>query len=285
MDTLRQDLAYAVRILARNPVFTGVVVLTLALGIGANAAIFSLMDQVLLRALPVRDPHQLVRLDGPGPFSGFTEGDHTFSYPMYVDIRDGNDVFSGVLARFPTSVTLTWRDQSERVSADLVSGNYFDVLGVGPTLGRTFTAEDDRRPGEHPVLVLSHRFWLRRFGADPGVLNQTLLVNGRAMTVVGVTPPGFHGIEVGRSPDLMVPLAMKAQMTPTWDDHDNRRARWVQVMARLEPGLSLEQADAGVNVLYHQILERELPVFPNASEFFRKRYLAKRLLLLPGFNG
>jgi predicted permease len=285
MDALRQDLAYAVRILVRNPAFTAVVVVTLALGIGANAAIFSLMDQVLLRALPVREPHRLVRLDGPGPFSGFTEGDHTFSYPMYCDIRDGNEVFSGVLARFATSVTLAWRDQSERVAADLVSGNYFDVLGVGPALGRTFTAEDDRQAGEHPVLILSHRFWLRRFGGDPGILNQTLLVNGRAMTVVGVTPRGFHGIEVGRSPDVMVPLAMKAQMTPTWDDRLNRRARWVNLMARLKPGISLEQADAGANVLYHQILERELPVFPNASEYFRKRYLVKRLLLLPGFNG
>jgi predicted permease len=285
MDTLRQDLGYALRVLAKNPGFTVVVVLTLGLGIGANTAIFSLMDQVLLRALPVRNPHELVQLDGPGAFRGMTVNDHTFSYPMYRDLRDGNQVFSGVLARFPASVTVSWRDQSERVAADLVSGNYFEVLGVRPALGRTFTAEDDRRAGEHLVVILSHGFWTRRFGADPEVLNQAVLVNGRAMTVVGVAPPGFHGIEVGRSPEVMVPLAMKAQVTPTWDERENRLARWVNVMARLKPGVSAEQADAGINVLYHQILERELPLFTNASAYFRARFLAKRLALLPGFRG
>src|SRR5262249_2495128 len=145
-----QDLRYALRTLVTTPGFTIVVVLTLALGIGANTAIFSLTDQVLLRLLPVRAPERLVVLDGPGPNQGRTFNNGTFSYPMYCDFRDGNAVFDGVLARFPTPFTLMTSGQAERVSGELVSGNYFDVLGVRAYLGRVFTQDDDRTPGGHP---------------------------------------------------------------------------------------------------------------------------------------
>src|ERR1700704_4094523 len=159
---MAHDVRYAIRTLIKTPAFTIVVVLTLALGIGANAAIFSLTDQVLLRLLPVKSPEQLVVLDGPGAFQGRTFNNGTFSYPMYRDFRDQNTVLDGVLGRFPAALTLISNGQAERVSGELVTGNYFDVLGVRAQIGRTFTPEDDRTPGGHPVAVLSHNYWMRR---------------------------------------------------------------------------------------------------------------------------
>src|SRR5918995_4947714 len=177
MSTLSQDVRYAIRTLTRTPGFSLIVVLTLGLGIGANTAIFSLMDQVLLRLLPVQNPRELVQLDGPGPFSGRTMNDRTFSYPMYVDLRDRNDVFSGLVARFNASATLTARNQAERIDVELQSGNTFEVLGVTPVVGRALTPEDDRVPGAHPVAVISYDYWERRFGKSVAVLNQIVIVN------------------------------------------------------------------------------------------------------------
>ena len=250
MSSIWRDVRHALRGLRKTPGFAVVVVLTLALGIGANAAIFSLMDQVLLRALPVRAPGELVLLNGPGAFQGRTMNQMTFSYPMYVDFRDRTDVFSGVIARFPTAMTAVWNGQSERVNGDLVSGNYFEVLGVRPALGRVFNAADDRTPGAHPVAVLGYGYWMRRFGGTPAVLNQTIVVNGHPMTIVGVSGRGFHGLQVGTATDVMVPLMMKAQMTPTWNDLDNRRSRWLNVFARLKPGVTAKQAAVRMNVIY-----------------------------------
>ena len=184
MNAFSQDLRYAVRTLVKTPAFTLVVVLTLALGIGANTAIFSLTDQVLLRLLPVKSPEQLVVLDGPGAFQGRTFNNGTFSYPMYRDFRDQNTVFDGILARFPTPLTLMTNGQAERVNGELVTGNYFDVLGVRAQIGRTFTQDDDRTPGGHPVAILSHTVWMRRFAGNAGVLNSTVTLNGLPMTVV-----------------------------------------------------------------------------------------------------
>ena len=235
MHALWRDLKHAIRRLRRTPGFALVVILTLGLGVGANAAIFSLMDQVLIRPLPVHHPSELVLLDGPGAFQGRTFNNQTFSYPMYKDFRDRNEVFSGVLARFPMEMAIVWKGQSERVDGELVTGNYFEVLGVMPVVGRLFNAADDRTPGAHPVVVLSHGYWLRRFGGDPAVVNQTIVVNGHAMTIVGVSQPGFAGVQVGRSADVVVPMMMKAEMTPTWNDLDNRRSRWLTVMGRRRP--------------------------------------------------
>ena len=167
---------------------------------------------------------------------------------MYTDFRDRNEVFSGVLGRFPTAMTIVWQGRSERASGDLVSGNYFDVLGVRPAIGRVLNAADDRTPGAHPVAVLSHGYWQRRFGGDPSVLDQTLVVNGHPMTIVGVAAQGFNGIQVGSASDVMVPLMMKAQMTPTWNDLDNRRSRWLTVMGRLKPGITADGAEVQLNV-------------------------------------
>jgi predicted permease len=285
MHSTWRDLRHAIRSFRKSPGFLAIVILTLGLGIGANAAIFSLMDQILLRPLPVHDPASLVLLDGPGAFMGRTMNAMTFSYPMYKDFRDRNEVFTGVLARFPLAMTAVWRGASERANGELVSGNYFDVLGVQPALGRVLNEADDRTPGAHPVAVLSYGYWQRRFGGDPGVLNQTISVNGHPLSIVGVTERRFTGIQIGQSVDIMVPIMMKAQMTPTWNDLDNRRSRWLTVMARLKPGVSATQADAAMNVIYRQINEQEIKDIPNASESFRKRFTSKHLDVLPGRKG
>ena len=279
------DFRYALRTLLKAPAFTIVVVLTLALGIGANTAIFSLTDQVLLRMLPVKSPEQLVVLDGPGAFRGRTFNNGTLSYPMYRDLRDQNTVFDGVIARFPAPLTLLTGGQSERVNGELVTGNFFDVLGVRAQIGRTFTPDDDRTPGGHPVAVLSHHYWMRRFAGDPGVLNRNISLNGLPMTIVGVTPPGFFGIVVGENPDVMVPVTMKAQMTPTWDDLQSRTSRWLTIMARLKPGISAAQAETAMNVVYRQINEEELKQLTNVSQLFHDRFLSKHLFLRPGMRG
>src|SRR5262245_13487072 len=285
MSQLVHDLRFALRTLLKTPAFTLVVILTLALGIGANTAIFSLTDQLLLRLLPVKDPQQLVVLDGPGAFQGRTFNNGTFSYPTYRDFRDRTSVFSGVIARFPAPLTMMTDGRAERVSGELVTGNYFDVLGVGAQLGRTLTPSDDMTPGAHPVAVLSHNYWMRRFAGDPSVLNRSITLNGSPMTIVGVAPPGFYGIVVGENPDVMVPVMMKAQMTPTWDDLQNRRSRWLTVMGRIKPGLSREQAEAAMNVVYRQINEEEITLNPTASKSFHDRFVARHLFLREGAKG
>ena len=281
MTAFARELSLAFRALRKQPGFSLVVVLTLGLGIGANTAIFSLLDQVLLRRLPVRDPQELVLLDGPGAFQGRTFNDQTFSYPMYRDFRDRTQVFSGVIGRMPTALTLTFNGQAERVNGELVTGNFFDVLGVRPSLGRVLSAADDGVPGAHPVVVLSYNYWIRRFGSDPTILDQTLSLNGHPMTIVGVAARGFEGVQIGAPPDVMVPITMKAQMTPTWDDLENRRSRWLTVMARLAPGVTRERADAQMNVVYRQILEAEVKEMPTtASQSFRQRFVTLALFAL-----
>ena len=288
MSTLLQDLRYTMRTLARTPGFSLIVILTLGLGIGANTAIFSLMDQVLLRLLPVERAHELVQLDGPGAFSGRTYNDRTFSYPMYVDFRDRNDVFSGVIARFPASATLTTRNQAERVDVELITGNTFAVLGVRPILGRPLTTQDDVTPGAHPVAVLSHSYWQRRFAGSPSILNQVVTINSTPVTVVGVAPRGFAGVAATQSPDMFMPMMMKAQVTPTWNDLDNRRSRWLSIIGRLKPGITADAAKARLDVLYQQINEHELtavPAFASASQRFRDAFRAKKLTLHPASQG
>ena len=288
MSTLIQDLRYAIRTLTRTPTFTTVVVLTLALGIGANTAIFSLMDQVLLRLLPVENPRELVQLDGPGTFRGSSTGGRVFSYPMYRDLRDRAEVFTGLVARAPATATLTYRGQTERIETELVSGNTFAVLGVRPSLGRALSDDDDRVPGGHPVAVLSYGFWQRRFAGDRSILNEVVRINSTPMTIVGIAPNGFTGIVSTTAPDLFVPIVMKAEMTPTWNDLDNRQSRWVNVVGRLKPGLTAETAKPQLDGVYRQINEYEVvavPGFAAASQTFKDRYRAKRLDLYPAGRG
>jgi hypothetical protein len=205
MQHLISDLRYAVRTLIKAPIFSTVAILSLSLGIGANTAIFTLLDQVLLRLLPVKDPEQLVLLTTVGSHYGSNTGANALSYPMYKDFRDRNQVFSGLLCRYGLPLSMGYGGQTERVDGELVSGNYFDVLGVKAALGRTFTPEDDRVPGAHPLIVLSYDFWVNRFAADPKILGQTLTVNGQSLTVIGVSQRGFDGIELGYSPKIRIP--------------------------------------------------------------------------------
>jgi len=183
LEQIVQDARYGFRMLRRSPLFTLVAVLTLAFGIGANTAIFSLMDQVLLQLLPVKHPEQLVLVAQRGIRFGDSWGDNDISYPMYRDLRDGNHVFSGMFCRFPTSVSLGYGDRTERVDAELVSGSYFPVLGVTAAIGRTLTPDDDRVPGGHPVAMLSHSFWQSRFSSDPSIVGKRIVANGYTYSV------------------------------------------------------------------------------------------------------
>jgi predicted permease len=290
MDGLGQDVRHALRLLRKSPGFSLIVVATLALGIGANTAIFSLLDQLLVRLLPVRDPSRLVLLSGPGPnrglFESSSEAVAPFSHPMFVDFRDrGGEVFEGVLARYPLRLDVADRGGTETVSGALVSGTYFEVLGVGAALGRVLAPADDRTPGAHPVAVISHGYWQRRFGGDASVVGRVVNVNGQPLTIVGVSAPGFHGAQIGRPEDVFVPLMMKAQMTPAWDGLGNRRAMWLEVMARLKPGVALERAEAVMAVVYRQALEAEAREMAGGSEKFLKDFVAKKLEFLPGGQG
>jgi len=284
-----QDLKYAIRTISKSPGFSAIAVLTLALGIGANAAIFALVDRVMLRLLPVRDASELVLLRSPGPSSGHTwsDGDETtsFSYPMYRDLRDrSGHVFSGLVGEFPFDVSLAASGRTERAAGELVTGNYFSVLGVAPAAGRTLAVSDDAAPGAVTVAVLSHGFWMRRFGGDPGVVGRSIVVNGSPLRVVGVSRAGFSGIQPGRNADLFVPMAMKAQMTPFWDGLADRKDYWVQIVGRLKPGLSAKRAEAALLPVYRPLLRDLAPQmkFPPAE---RAKFENRKLILDAGGHG
>jgi predicted permease len=272
--------------LAKNPAFASVVVLTLALGIGANAAIFSLLDQVLLQSLPVAKPDQLVVLSAYDPKEG-PDIDGAFSYAMYQDLRDRNSAFSGVLARGGTQMNVTYGDQTERVRGELVSGNFFEVLGVRPWAGRFFSQDDDRTPGAHPVAVLSYSFWERRFNKDPNIIDKTILVNETPLTVLGVTPPGFYGLDLSNNPDVRVPLMMTPVFNPLPPTRlTSRRHQWLSVMARIKAGITPEQARASLAVTYQQIRQMEADqLSASNSSFNRERFLSGRIAALPGDQG
>ena len=257
-----QDVRYGARLLRRSPGFTAAAVLTLALGIGGTTAVFSLLDQVVLRQLPVERPEELVLLSHDGPYGGPNRGSGSFSNPMYRDLNARNEVLVGLTASYYEDVNLTSGGHSERVTAMLLSGNYFEVLGVDTILGRRLTAEDDVKPGGHPVAVLSYGYWQRRFGGDPRILNQRILINGVPMTVIGVAPRQFRGAYVGRTFDVMTPIMMKAAVTPSWNDLHRRRSYWLWLAGRRKPDVSIEQAEASLSVLYQSILAEEVTELP-----------------------
>lgn len=285
MDRFFQDLRYALRQLAKSPVFTVTAALTLALGIGANTAIYSLLDQVMLRSLPVQDPEQLEMVQHTGSDRGRVNvyggdmGDY-YSYPMYRDLRDKNTVFSGLLATDQVQVGIQWHNQPELVSGELVSGNYFDVLGVKPAMGRMLVQSDDEAQEKTPVVVLSYGYWQRRFGSDPRIVNDTILINSHPFTVVGVAPPGFKSFVVGQAPAVFAPMMMKQEITPGWNDLDNRRSIWLNVIGRLKPGMTLLQAQTGIAPLWHSLREDELKEMPNVTPKVRDSFLTKSQITL-----
>ena len=266
MDRLRHDIRFALRSFAKNPGFTAVVVMTLALGIGANAAIFGLLDQVMFRLLPVQDRAPAGRARRPGPVqrprrrrsrSTLTP----MSQPMFEGLRDHNTVFSGVLAHWPTAVHFSIGAQTEtRRTPTSSPAPSSPCSGSFPRAGRLLGPEDDRTPGAHPVVVLGHRFFERALRRRPaGSSAAASRINGHPMTIVGVAPAGFHGVEVGGASRPLRP-ARHADAGPAHlaADHGDWRSRWLTVMARLKDGVSVEQATASVNVVYAQLLQEDV---------------------------
>jgi predicted permease len=283
-DDMIQDIRYGTRMLAKSKGFTTVAVLSLALGIGANTAIFSLLDAVLLKTLPVNQPEQLVLVSPAAP--GQPGRGIPFSYPVFREFRDKNAVFSGMFAWDGLPMSMSGGGQTERILGELVSGNFFAVLGVNPHMGRVFTEADDQSPGAHPVAVISYNFWQRRFGADPGIVGQTINLNGYPFTVVGVTAQGFDGIQVGVAPDVRIPIMMNNQVRPGGPPRafENRENMWLSVMARLKPGITLEQAQAGADTLFQTI--REPDVRRNNGDTADDRFgRSIRIQLDPAKNG
>jgi putative ABC transport system permease protein len=281
MQSFLQDLRYGARMLMKQPGFTLIAALTLALGIGANTAIFSLIDAVLLKLLPVKDPAQLVAL---AHTTRGGENRFTFSYPMFQDLRERNQVFAGILAYSGVALNLSGNGQTERVAGQLVSGSFFSVLGVQPLLGRAFSDDDDKSPGAHPVTILSHSFWQRRFAGNPNVVGETVRLNGYPFTIVGVAPPGFFGIEVGAAPELWVPMMMQPQASELKGRLQMRNNFWVKLIARLKPGVSEEQAQAGADALCQQI-NRTASEAPGVSPGLRSYLLQQRVQLRPASQG
>jgi predicted permease len=265
MGSLLQDIRYALRMLRKTPAFTTVAVMTLALGIGANTAIFSLENAVMLKMLPVKDPGELVVVGDPTEVHGRHIGDpqvNEFSYPLYRDIRDGSSVFTGMLASGEAHRQRVTGESNGEISSNatgvLVSGNYFSVLGVNALYGRVITPDDDSAPGAHPVLVVSYGFWKNKLGENPSIVGQTLRINNYPFTVIGVAPPGFYGDTVGDAQDFWAPVTMQEQLINGRKWMEDYNASWLHVIARLKPGVTVEKAAANVNLILQQLVNGPL---------------------------
>ena len=287
-ESLWRDVLYALRLFRRSPGFSLIAILSVALGIGANASVFTLLDQLMLRTLPVDRPDQLVRLTTMGYQYGnaFGDGDE-LSYPMYSDLRDANQVFSGMFCRFSRDHDVLIGGSGERARAELVSGSYFPVLGVTPAVGRVFDLSDEQAPAAHPFVVLSHRYWQRRFQSDPGIVGTTIRINSHPLTVVGVARQGFDGTDLGWATDLFVPITMAHQLTFITNGLVDRRSRWLNVFGRLKPGVTLEQARASLLPFYRSRLEFEVAqdAFARASANDKARFLDGSLAFTPAADG
>ena len=283
---LLQDLRFAFRTFRKAPVFSVVAVISLALGIGANVAIFSLTDQLLLRLLPVKHPEQLALFSAKGQHYGSNMGWNRISYPMYQDFRDHNSVFSGMFCFREVAMSVSYGGRTERVSGEAVSGNYFPVLGVGAAMGRVFTVNDDKFQGSHPEAVLSYGYWKSRFGGSPGAIGAKLMINGYPYTVIGVSQAIFSGTDPGSSPEIRVPMMMAPKIMG-YGDLNDRRSRWVTAFGRLKPGFTVEQAKASIQPYFHQLLNMEVKqkAFANASPEMKGAFLKMSMDILPASKG
>src|SRR6185295_16133296 len=264
MNTLLRDLRYGVRNLAKRPGFTLVVILTLALGIGINTTVFSLANSVFLRQLPVASPQNLVWI--------FSNGQNPSSYPEYLEYQQETELFDGVLAYEWVGLNLGANDQAERVEGALVSGNYFDVLGVKAELGRTFLPDEDKTPGASAVAVISHNLWQRRLNADANVVGKSLMLNGHTFTIVGVAPRDFVGAEEAFPRQIWIPLMMRSTVRPgpagvsnSANPLANRNARTLDVMARLKNGVTFRQAQVKMNVVASRLAQS----YPDSNRNFQ----------------
>ena len=279
------EFRYAVRSLSKSPVFTLVAGLSLALGIGANTAVFTMMDHVLLALLPVQNPKELVQLREVGQNYGSNSGMNVLSYPIYEDFRDRNQVFAGILCHDQTPVSVSFGDRNERAAAALVSGTFFPTLGVRPALGRLFTPEEDRTRGGPPLAVLAYDYWRTRFASDPSILGKELLVNGQKLTIIGVAQPGFEGLERLFPTQIYLPVTMSKEFSGR--SLDDRRSRWLQVFARLKPGISRANAKASLQPLFHNVLEMEVQQkeFAHTTPYTREQFLRMTIDVMPGGKG
>jgi predicted permease len=287
----QRDLQYAARVLRRSPAFAATAVLSLAMGIGASAAVFSLVDQVLLRRLPVTDPDRLVYFTWKGTTLSTGWGyNYLNSYPLCRELGDQQHVFEGVFCRHPTSVTASTGQQSQQVRAEIVSGSYFTVLGVQPVLGRLIDGSDDVHPGGHPVVVLAERYWRHQLASDPDVIGRKISVSGYPMTVIGVAPAGFVGMDPLAIPSLWMPAAMAEQagnVDAYWNRLLDRRAAWMHIFGRLQRGLTLDTATANLQPWFRRMLETDTRSagFPNVSADQRRAFLSSTFDLEPVPSG
>jgi predicted permease len=299
VEALWQDLRLGIRWLIKNPGFTGVAVLTLTLGIGANTAMFTVLNAMLLRTLPVKDAEQLVLLSDPNAHGiGISDGSGTrslYAYSEFQDLRDHNQVFSGIFAadsnvRTPDVAieSMGHYGETEPANFSLVSGDYFRVLGIRALLGRTSTADVDRMEHASPVAVISYGCWTKRFARDGSVLGRKIRVRKTILDIIGVAPEGFSGETVGLSADIWVPLTMQTEVFPAWTDFLARpsdplqKILWLQVMARLKPGVTREQAQSGINVNLLQARQAEGKAMAPER---RREYLDAKIVLADGSRG
>jgi predicted permease len=287
-----QDVRYAVRMLRKTPLVSAVAILSIALGIGANTAIFTLVNQVLFRTLPVPEPDRIVRVSTEGFYYGASIGTgRELAYPIYTELRDRAQSFTGLFAFFPfnPAVHTGGRNEvAEMTDGELVTGNYFRSLGVGAIRGRVIAEEDDRVPGGHSVAVISYAYWQRRFGGDPGIIGRAFSLNSQPMTIIGVLEPGFDGMNLGSMSQVFVPLMMEALMMPPTPKIPERGLRWLKVYARLKPGATPEQAQASLAPLYRTLREQDLADtrFSRASATAKRRYLNEnQLRVIPASGG
>ncbi len=291
MTSLWREVRFIFRALAKTPGFTAAAVVILALGIGANTAVFSVFDRVILQLLPVRNPRELVliEVDGPEPagMAGSDNDSTVYSYPQYVDFCERNDVCSGIIARTSAPLVFASGAQVDRASGELVSGNFFEVLGIRAKRGRLFTEADDRQEGAHPVAVISHGFWRRHFGASEDVIGQDITLNGVPMVIIGVAPEEFFGVMTGHTPDIYVTLAMRKRIQPTvyaTDRLPERMVRSFNVLARLKPSVTFAQASATMQGAWRQIVEAELEQL-GTRLWNKQEYRARSLRLTPALQG
>ena len=283
------DLRFAARSLFRNPAFTATAVLSLALGIGATTAIYSLLDQVVRRALPVQEPERLVLIDWNGEQANVEAfgSSNLMSYPICRDLHKQEQFFDGVFCRAAMQVSLSTGNEPRLAAAEIVSGTYFSVLGVVPALGRLLTSDDDQAPGASPVVVLSHDFWKTRLAGAPDVVGRKVLVNQHPMTVIGVAAPAFRGVDVGAVPALWIPVAMSAQAIPGFERALDRRTKWMQVIGRLRPDIPLTRAQTGLQPWFKAMLQEDASRagFPRITAERRREYFASTLELAPAARG
>lgn len=285
-----QDVRLAIRSLIKSPLFAVMAIASLGLGIGANTAVFSLVDQVMWRQLPVREPERLVWLHHEQTLPGRSSQDSgmpVWSQPFYEEIARRNEVFSGVAVRSSLAVSVRAQDAgAERLRAEIVSGSFFPLLGVTAAAGRVLTEDDDRTPGGHPVAMLAYGYWKRRFGLSPTVLNQKLIVNGYPFTVVGVAPENLPSTIRGDNIDLIVPLAMQGQLRNGEFWAQSRTTYWLNILGRLKPGMSESQAEAGLAPLIRSLLERQAATdHPDMSARARERLISTKAALRPAAQG